>query len=168
MPTRSRLSRALVMLAALSLLAACGDDDDGAGTPTTSAPTSESSTTESTEASGGPATVELSESDLGEILTSEGMTLYVFLPDDGGAPTCLDDCATAWPALLAEGDPTVGDGLDAALFASVRRDDDGEQVTVDGWPLYFFSGDGAVGDTNGQGVGDQWYVVGPDGTAIEG
>ena len=40
-------------------------------------------------------------------------------------------------------------------------------MTVDGWPLYFFSGDSAPGDTNGQGVGDVWYVVGPDGAAIE-
>ena len=53
-----------------------------------------------------------------------------------------------------------------ALFASATRDDGDDQVTVDGWPLYFFSGDAAPGDTNGQGVGGIWYVVGPDGAAI--
>jgi predicted lipoprotein with Yx(FWY)xxD motif len=34
-------------------------------------------------------------------------------------------------------------------------------------PLYFFANDVAPGDTNGQGIGDVWYVVGPDGTAID-
>ena len=88
------------------------------------------------------------------------------MPDNGGAPTCNDDCATTWPPLVADGAPTVGDGLDLALFSSATRDDGDDQVTVDGWPLYFFSGDAAAGDTNGQGVGGIWYVVGPDGAAI--
>ena len=174
MPVRSRPARALLALAVLSLTAACGSDDDDASTTTSTAPASESSTTESsttetptTEAANGPLTVELTESDLGEILTSEGRTLYTFMPDNAGAPTCNDDCATAWPPLVVDGAPTVGDGLDAALFASVSRDDGTTQVTVDGWPLYFFSGDAAAGDTNGQGVGGQWYVVGPNGAAID-
>ncbi|MET0903499.1 MAG: hypothetical protein ABWZ52_09685 [Acidimicrobiales bacterium] len=164
---RPRLARVLAVLAVLSVAAACGDDDDDASSTTTSPPSSESSSTESTEADSGTATVELADSDLGQILTSEGQTLYTFKPDAGGAPTCNDDCATSWPPLVADGEPTVGEGLDDALFATATRDDGDEQVTVDGWPLYFFSGDSAAGDTNGQGVGDMWYVVGPDGTAIE-
>jgi predicted lipoprotein with Yx(FWY)xxD motif len=164
---RSRPALALVAVAVLSVTAACGDDDDTSST-TTNAPTSESSsTTTTTEAASEAATVEVTESDLGEILTSEGRTLYVFMPDAGGAPTCNDDCATAWPPLVADGAPTVGEGLDAALFATATRDDGDEQVTVDGWPLYSFASDTAPGDTNGQGVGGVWYVVGPDGAAIE-
>jgi len=171
-PVRSRPTRALLALAALTLTAAaCSSDDDDAST-TTTAPTESSTTvttaTDSTEASGSPATVEVAESELGQILTSEGRTLYIFMPDNGGAPTCNDDCATTWPPLVADGAPTVGDGLDLALFSSATRDDGDDQVTVDGWPLYFFSGDAAAGDTNGQGVGGIWYVVGPDGAAIEG
>ena len=90
------------------------------------------------------------------------------MPDNGGAPSCYDDCAATWPPLLADGDVAVADGLDAGLFATVARNDGGEQVTVDGWPLYFFANDTAPGDTNGQGVGDRWFVVGPDGAAIQG
>ena len=41
------------------------------------------------------------------------------------------------------------------------------QVTIDGWPLYFFANDAAPGDHNGQGVGGVWFVVGPDGAPIE-
>ena len=171
MPVRSRPTRALLALAALTLTAAACSSDDGDASTTTTTPTTESSTTvttatDTTEASGSPATVEVAESDLGQILTSEGRTLYIFMPDNGGAPTCNDDCATTWPPLVADAAPTVGEGLDVALFASATRDDGDDQVTVDGWPLYFFSGDAAAGDTNGQGVGGIWYVVGPDGAAI--
>jgi predicted lipoprotein with Yx(FWY)xxD motif len=163
---RSLSVRAVVVSAVLCLAAACGDDDDG-GTATTDAQSTESSTTTTAEAGDGSAAIELTESDLGEILVSEGRTLYVFTPDDGGAPTCNDDCATLWPPLVADGAPTVGEGLDEGLFASATRDDGTEQVTVDGWPLYFFANDAAPGDTNGQGLGGMWYVVGPDGAAIE-
>lgn len=164
MTMRSRSARLLICLAALGLTAsACGDDD--ASTTTTEA-AAESSTT--TTASGDAAgLVELVDSDLGRILASDGRTLYTYAPDNGGASTCYDDCATNWPPLLAESDVTAGDGLDAGRFGTAARDDGGEQVTVDGWPLYFFSGDAAAGDVNGQGVGDVWYAVGPDGTAID-
>jgi len=160
-PVRSRSTRALVALAVLALVAAaCGSDDTGASS------TTESSTTETT-AANAAASVELTESDLGQILTSEGKTLYTFAPDNGGAPTCNDDCAVTWPPLVVAGEPTVGDGLDASLFASVTRDDGDDQVTVNGWPLYLFSGDTAPGDANGQGLGGVWYVVGPDGAKID-
>lgn len=163
---RSRSARLLIALAALGLTAAaCGDDDDDASTTTTAS--SSEATTTTAGASDGASLVALADSDLGQILASDGRTLYTFAPDNGGASTCYDDCATTWPPLLADSDVTAGDGLDASLFGTVARDDGGEQVTVDGWPLYFFSGDAAAGDVNGQGVGDVWYAVGPDGTAID-
>lgn len=161
---RSRPARLLIALAALGLTAAaCGDDDDASTTTEAAA----ESTTTTTAADDGAGLVELVDSDLGEILASDGRTLYTFAPDNGGASTCYDDCATNWPPLLADSDVTAGDGLDASLFGTVARDDGGEQVTVGGWPLYFFAGDAAAGDVNGQGVGDVWYAVGPDGTAID-
>jgi predicted lipoprotein with Yx(FWY)xxD motif len=41
------------------------------------------------------------------------------------------------------------------------------QVKVGDWPLYRFANDAAAGDTNGQGVGGVWFVVGPDGELIQ-
>ena len=173
----SRPARVVGALFSLALLAAaCGDDDDDAATTAPSAAPAGSQSGggaydtpgagEST-APSGQAAVEVVDSDLGRILASEGRTLYLFMPDEAGAPTCYDDCAMTWPPLLADGDVAVGEGLDGALFATVARDDGGEQVTVDGWPLYFFASDAAPGDVNGQGVGGVWFVVGPDGVAIQ-
>jgi predicted lipoprotein with Yx(FWY)xxD motif len=167
---RSRPLRLFLLVAALALLAAaCGDDDD-TSTATTAAggaeTTAASETTTTAAASGGGVAVEVADSDLGSILVSEGRTLYLFMPDSGGPSTCVDACADTWPALVTEGAPEAGDGVDAAL-ATAPRDDGTEQVTAAGWPLYFFSGDAAAGDVNGQGIGGVWYVVAPDGTAID-
>lgn len=160
MAQRSAAARALALLAALALgAAACGDDDNGGAAETTT------STAAGGSATGEAATVEVVESDLGPILASDGRTLYAFVPDDGSAPTCYDDCAANWPALLAEGDVTAGDGVEVDV-GTVARDDGGEQVTIAGWPLYFFANDAAPGDTNGQGVNDVWFVVAPDGSMV--
>ena len=40
-------------------------------------------------------------------------------------------------------------------------------LKIGDWPLYYFAGDTAPGETNGQGVGGVWWVVAPDGTLIE-
>ena len=96
------------------------------------------------------------------------MTVYLFMPDAQGAPTCIDSCAEAWPPLTVD-DPSqviAGDGVDASLLSTAEHPAAGTQVTYNGWPLYFFSGDSAPGDTNGQGQGDVWYVLDPTGNAI--
>jgi predicted lipoprotein with Yx(FWY)xxD motif len=114
------------------------------------------------------ATVATADSDLGEIVVdAEGRTLYVFLADEGGTSTCYDDCEASWPPLTVDGDPVAGEGIDASLLGTSPRDDGSTQVTLDGQPLYHFGADEAPGDTNGQGVGDVWYVVSPAGEPIQ-
>jgi predicted lipoprotein with Yx(FWY)xxD motif len=140
--------------------------------PATEAPTEAPATAPATAApSEAPpaasASVGVAETSLGTILVDgAGLSLYVFTPDKGGASTCYDACATAWPPLLSGGAPTVGAGLDGSAFGSTTRTDGGAQVTFNGWPLYYFAGDAAAGDANGQGLNDVWWVVGPDGTMI--
>jgi len=105
-------------------------------------------------------------SPFGRIITAaDGRSLYVFGNDSAGESTCLDDCATNWPPFLADEVPAL-DGVDPALLSLVERPD-GNVVAVDGLPLYYFAGDAAPGDLNGQGVGDVWWLVSPDGTPIE-
>lgn len=166
---RPRPTRVLLWIAPLALLlAACGDDDEEPEASGTTETTEAAETAAGTDAETSDVTVALVDSEFGQILASDSRTLYLFMPDNAGAPTCYDDCAQNWPPLLAEGAVTTGEGLDPSLFATVPRDTGGEQVTVDGWPLYFFANDAAPGDVNGQGVGEVWYVVGPDGGAIQG
>ena len=108
------------------------------------------------------------ESDLGEILVGEnGMTLYGFTNDTDGTSTCNGTCAEAWPPVLVDPDWTVGPGLDTGIFSTITRDDGTEQLVAGQWPLYYYSGDSAPGDVNGQGAGEVWYVVGTDATLIK-
>jgi predicted lipoprotein with Yx(FWY)xxD motif len=46
--------------------------------------------------------------------------------------------------------------------------DGATQLTLNGWPLYYFAGDSAPGDTNGQGVNGVWWVLTPAGEKIGG
>lgn len=143
-----------------------GSDSDGdADSPT---PTSAD-----TDAGNGMAsqTVEVRTHDqYGDILVdSDGMTLYMFDSDTqgAGASTCSGECARNWPPLTTDGTPTAGDGVSAALSTFERENGD-TQVAVAGWPLYYFAGDEAPGDANGQGLNDVWWVLAADGTPRRG
>ena len=59
----------------------------------------------------------------------------------------------------------AGDRVDATV-GSTTRTVGGEQLTVNGRPVYLFSGDSQLGDINGQGLNDLWFVVGIDGQPI--
>ena len=99
------------------------------------------------------------------LVDADGLTLYAFTTDTEGVPTCVDTCAEAWPPALVDGEPTV-EGVDAAIVSTVDHPAGGTQLVVDGHPLYTFAGDAAPGDVNGQGSGDLWFAVAPDGTLI--
>ena len=150
------------LLAALTVaLAACGGNDDGgsgtaapAATETTAAP-----------ATGG-ATVAVASSSLGDILVdAEGRTLYAFTKDQGDKSACSGECATNWPALT--GTATAGTGAEASLLSTSMQANGTSQVTYDGRPLYHFAGDTKAGDTNGQAVGNVWFVVAADGALVQ-
>jgi predicted lipoprotein with Yx(FWY)xxD motif len=138
------------------VMAACSNgEEDGAGT--------DAQPEESADA-----TVAVEDSDLGQIVVdADGKTLYVFLADEGSDSTCYDDCEAAWPPLTIEGDPAAGEGIDASLLGTTEREDGSTQVTLDGHPLYHFGSDETADDINGQGVGDVWFVVSPEGEAIQ-
>ena len=189
---------AVAAVAALSLTACGDDDDDAAGEATEAAPATDAAaadatatdapatdapmTTESDRAgygdspvasaapAGGDGTVTVADTDLGQIVAdSAGMSLYIFLPDNAGAPTCAADCAQAWPPFTAAdgGEAAAGEGIDAAMLGTATHPEAGTQVTFNGWPLYYFAGDSAPGDTTGNGQGDVWYVLDPAGNPID-
>jgi predicted lipoprotein with Yx(FWY)xxD motif len=94
---------------------------------------------------------------------SNGMTVYQFAMDvkDSGTSACTGACLDTWPAVTvpAGSTPVAGSGVTGTLGTITRADDGALQVTYDGLPLYFFSGDKAPGDTNG--VYTSWDIVHP-------
>ncbi|MBY0385559.1 hypothetical protein K2X05_10415 [bacterium] len=93
-------------------------------------------------------------SDGREILTKDGMTVYIFDNDQGSVSSCYDACAKAWPPVLA----VAGEVLGESMGVTTRKDGS-QQLTYDGLPIYFFAGDGAEGDINGDGLGGVWHII---------
>lgn len=103
---------------------------------------------------------------LGDVLVdSEGSTLYFFSNDVSGQSACIDGCLDSWP-IYYKADLTISDDLNASDFGVITRADGAKQTTYQGWPLYYFSGDVAANDSNGEGVGNVWFVAKPDYTVM--
>jgi predicted lipoprotein with Yx(FWY)xxD motif len=169
--------RLAILCSVLALAAAACAGSDTATTSAAPAPTSTVSSTtpppstSSTVTTAGPETpdptitVAVADSALGEILVDgDGNTLYLFTPDDSGPSVCNGDCAAAWPPVV--GEANAGPGIDTTLLGNAIRDDGSSQATYNSWPLYYFAGDAAPGDTNGQGLNDVWFVITPAGEAM--
>lgn len=159
--------RAIAALAAFALLlAACGSDDDSAAEDAAAPAAAEADS--STDSGAADVSISTGSTDLGDVLVDgDGLSLYGFTPDEAtGAPTCGGACADAWPPILVPS-AELPAGLDSSIFGVVDGIEDGtHQLTAGGWPLYLFAGDAAAGDINGQGSGDSWFLVAPDGSLI--
>jgi predicted lipoprotein with Yx(FWY)xxD motif len=143
-----------IAMAAL-VLAACRNVGSGSAAPSS--------------AGAGLVTLTVSNTDAGAALAGEGgMTLYVFTEDTDGTSTCTGGCANTWLPLLSDGSQvTLGDDGISGTFGTTTRDDGTLQVTHDGQPLYYFSGDDAAGDSNGDGVYDSWFIAPPGASASQ-
>ena len=110
------------------------------------------------------------DSSLGEIVVDgEGMTVYMFDNDTQGADAsvCEGECATNWPAVTTDSENPEVEGVTGEV-GTIEGVDGSTQVTLNGWPLYYFVGDEAAGDTNGQGVNQVWWVLTSDGERFAG
>jgi predicted lipoprotein with Yx(FWY)xxD motif len=178
MSPRTRiLTRAIApAVVGLLVLGACTSSTEGsagasseaaAASSAAAAPSEAAESQAESQAASGDATVLVADSDLGEILTdAEGMTIYFFANDTEGTSNCEGDCLENWPPVTVDGEPTAGEGVTAEL-GTTEGTDGSTQLTVNEFPAYYFAGDSAEGDTNGQGVGDVWWVFGADGEPIE-
>jgi predicted lipoprotein with Yx(FWY)xxD motif len=96
------------------------------------------------------------------VTDTAGFSLYRF-DNDTAAPsatTCVGDCAVKWPPLLVGAAARIyTENVDAGLVGYVERADGTCQVTIGGWPVYYFAGDTAPGEVRGQGIGDVWFAV---------
>ena len=105
------------------------------------------------------------------LVNSDGKVLYLFEADTGTTSTCTGQCAAVWPALTTSGNATGTMGATSSMLGTTTRDDGSTQVTYNGHPLYFYSGDTTSGQANGEGLntyGGLWYAVTTAGTAAKG
>ena len=103
------------------------------------------------------------------VVDGSGRSLYVFALDPPGERTCTEECLATWPVFSTD-TPPDGDGeVDEDLIGTIDGEDgadDGRQVTYNDQPLYYYIADGEVGDIAGQGLGDEWFLIDPDGVPI--
>jgi predicted lipoprotein with Yx(FWY)xxD motif len=176
---RSHMWLAALAGAAALVVAACSSPaaptpaaSDTVQAPTIAAPSEAATVAAPTESAGGTAAsasteypVTIAQYSHGSYLAGEdGKTLYTFKSDtaNSGTSACTGDCATMWPPwTLGPNEKAVaGAGVLGAL-ATFARADGKMQVTYNGVPLYYYSGDKKAGDTNGYGVDKMWFVAVP-------
>jgi predicted lipoprotein with Yx(FWY)xxD motif len=144
--TPHRLPAAFSLLAAGALfLTACAGA--GSGSPSANG--------------GGAITLTVSRTAAGDAVAGPtGMTLYILTKDVGGTSTCTSgQCAATWPALKGDAsEVTAGSGI-SGTWGTTTWADGTKQVTHNGQPVYYYTGDNAAGDSNGQGTNGTWFIA---------
>jgi predicted lipoprotein with Yx(FWY)xxD motif len=96
--------------------------------------------------------------------------MYLFEGDKSGASACSGACAAAWPPVTVSGTLKAGSGISQAELVTIKRSNGTMQLAYHGHPLYYFTGDSAVGTAHGQGLkafGSDWYVVSASGSKVD-
>jgi predicted lipoprotein with Yx(FWY)xxD motif len=162
-----------VPVAAALLAAACSSTSStsapAAGSAASGTPSSSSSSASASGTSASGTVVATTSGSTGAFLTVSGKSVYLWVKDGKNMSACSGACAGAWPPVPATGTVTAGSGVTASDLGTITRSDGTKQVTYDGHPLYYFSGDSAAGQTNGQGsdgFGAKWWLVSPTGAQI--
>jgi predicted lipoprotein with Yx(FWY)xxD motif len=165
------------MAAAIIVVAGFAAACSGAATATPAAGTSASAPAASAPAASAPAAASGAPAAGGPVImtatvgtqgtlvvaSANGMTVYTFTKDvaNSGTSACTGGCLTKWPAVtVPAGSTAAGASSVTGKIGTITRTDDGTlQVTYNGLPLYFYSGDKAAGDANGIYTG--WAAVKP-------
>jgi len=154
--------------AVIVIVAGCAQGGAASPTPTAAPAASQPAGSEAASAPGEVYTVAMQQGSLGAFLTGEdGKSLYMLAKDSSGTSTCTGSCATKWPPFTLDAGETAvaGSGV-AGTLGTITRPDGSTQVAIGGLPLYYFSGDSAAGQTNGQGYDGVWFLAGPDGKPL--
>ena len=94
------------------------------------------------------------------LASSSGLTLYYYGEDKPGSgkSVCTGGCAVAWPPLAAPVRAPAGVHLPGKLGV-ITRPDGVKQVTLNGYPLYLYTGDKTSGQATGNGIEGSWHVI---------
>jgi predicted lipoprotein with Yx(FWY)xxD motif len=103
------------------------------------------------------------------VVNGKGRTIYRF-EKESNDPTkiaCVDDCVKVWEPVLAPNGVDIKTGVEEDLVGAIERPDGGKQLTLNGWPLYYYFKDLKLGQTAGQGIGGSWFAIAPTGRKAE-
>jgi len=141
----------------------------GCSSAATAAPSSAPAAGSSASASTTGTVISTHAGSAGTFLTDGGRTVYLWAKDGTNMSACSGACAAAWPPVPATGTLTATGGAQTSDLGTITRSDGTKQATYDGHALYYFVGDSAAGQTNGQGsdnFGAKWWLVAPSGAKI--
>ncbi|GAA4163092.1 hypothetical protein GCM10022286_23010 [Gryllotalpicola daejeonensis] len=161
------LSVAIGSLAALVLAGCSGNTVGSAGAYGGTTPKASSSPAGGGSSASSGDTLTTASSSLGKIVVDgKGMTVYFYGKDTKGekSSACTGVCLALWPAVTASGTPKVT-GVTGKV-GTIAGPNGTKQVTIDGLPIYTFSGDSAAGEVTGQLYENEWWAVAPDGAKI--
>ena len=100
------------------------------------------------------------------LFNGRGRAMYRFDKDTAkpSKSACEDACAKLWPPVVVGKGATIYlKDVEKKAIGFLDRADGTRQLTVEGWPAYFYSKDTQIGDANGHGVGGTWFGLRPDG-----
>jgi predicted lipoprotein with Yx(FWY)xxD motif len=162
---------AVLLVAACSSSGSAGSGSTGSSAATTTrAAAPDTASGAATPAAGAGVTIQTASGPLGTILTDgNGRTVYMWESDSPNTSTCSGQCASIWPPVTTSGTPVAGPGVASGKLGSFARADGSQQVSYNGWPLYYFASDKNPGDTSGQGnngFGALWWVLDVSGTPV--
>ena len=127
---------------ARSASTACGSGGGGYGSSGTTSELGRGRESATSAAAGG-ATLKTASTSLGTVVVdSAGKTVYFFDKDtkNSGKSACTGGCAGLWPAVTTTSSSPTVTGVSGKV-GTITRPDGTKQVTLDGHPLYTYSGD---------------------------
>jgi predicted lipoprotein with Yx(FWY)xxD motif len=173
-PKRARLAAGVGgAVGAALLVAACSSGSSSAqaaSSPAASSPAaSAAGGSASASASGGTVITTATSSGNTFLTDGSGRAVYLWAKDGKNMSACTGACAGAWPPVTATGTVTASGSATSSELGTITRSDGTKQVTYDGHPLYYFSGDSGAGTATGQGndgFGAKWWLVAPSGSDV--
>jgi predicted lipoprotein with Yx(FWY)xxD motif len=153
------------------LVAACSSGGSSSAAPAGSSPAAAAPSSAAASGSGSGATVIKTASSSGNTFLTDGSgrAVYLWVKDTGAMSACTGACAGAWPPVTTTGTATASGSAKSSDLGTITRSDGTKQVTYDGHPLYYFSGDSGSGTATGQGsdgFGAKWWLVAPTGSDV--
>ena len=153
------------------LVAACSSgSSSSSAAPAASSPAAAGASSAAASGASGSTVITTASSSGDTFLTDgSGRAVYLWVKDTGSTSNCTGACAGAWPPVMATGTVTAAGSAKSSDLGTTARSDGSKQVTYDGHPLYYFSGDSGPGTATGQGsdgFGAKWWLVAPSGSDV--